>query len=204
VVEVGTMLPAVAPCAVHALGFGLCCTVLTSIYRHARTVERGHAGGKAQTLGGGRRDQTVACWHPGGIEGIPSPPSGVIIEVCGGHAGRTQSRRGLMVEASGAQGQGLIETPKTIESHGFDRLTSGEVPPFGVLRRRVVHAFANATFVTYARDTAQRLQDLTAVGLFHVLSSPEELLPTPKIAQIPSRVCGMSAAMRSWFGTPCT
>jgi hypothetical protein len=61
------------------------------------------------------------------------------------------------------------------------------------LLRCFVHNFANAKFVKQARDKAKMIQDLTAVGVFHVISSPEEIRPTPKIAQIPSRVCGMSA-----------
>ena len=108
-----------------------------------------------------------------------------------GHAGRNQARRGRMVKASGDQVQGLIDTPQTLESHGFDRLTHGEVLHVGVLLRRVVHD-AIAKFVTHARDKAKLIHDLTTVGLFQVISAPEEILPTPIITPLPSRVCGMS------------
>jgi hypothetical protein len=58
---------------------------------------------------------------------------------------------------------------------------------------RVVDDVAQATFVTPARDEASGLEDVTAVGGFHDLSSHEEMLPTPNMTQLSSRVCGMSA-----------
>jgi hypothetical protein len=57
---------------------------------------------------------------------------------------------------------------------------------------RVVNDLANAKFVKHARDAAEVISGLTAGGVFHKFSSQEELLPTPRITQIPSRVCGMS------------
>ena len=49
------------------------------------------------------------------------------------------------------QGQYVIDKPETIEYHGFDRLTCGEVPHFWVLLRRLVHDFANTKLVKRKR-----------------------------------------------------
>jgi hypothetical protein len=86
-VQVGPMIPAVAPRDVNDLGFGLLFTVITSIHMKAPTVEMGKAGCKAQTLGGGRRYQTVEFCHPVVIEGLQGTPQGVVIELFRGPRG---------------------------------------------------------------------------------------------------------------------
>jgi hypothetical protein len=102
-------------------------------------------------------------------------PQGVIIELGRGHARRNQSMRGLIVEESGDQVQCLIDTPKAIEYHGCDGFPDGEVPQLRVLLRRFVHDVANAQFVIHARDKTKMIQNLTMVGLCHVISSREEI-----------------------------
>jgi hypothetical protein len=87
----------------------------------------------------------------------------------------------------------LIDKPQTIAPHRFDSFPDGEVAHCRVLWHRFVNDVANAKFVKHARHEAKMIEAVTPVGLFHVLSSQEEILPTPKITQIPSRVCGMSA-----------
>jgi hypothetical protein len=86
----------------------------------------------------------------------------------------------------------MVDKAQTIEHQGFERFPDGTVAHVWVLLRRVVHDFANATFVQHPRDKAKMSHDLTTIGLCHVISSPEEILPTPQFAQIPSRLCGMA------------
>jgi hypothetical protein len=66
-----------------------------------------------------------------------------------------------------------------------------------VLVGRVVKAIAHAKCVKHARDEAEGLSGWTAGGGFHQCSSQEAILPTPRMTQSPSRVCGMSAPERS-------
>src|SRR5882724_7331691 len=108
-------------------------------------------------------------------------------------AGRQESRDRFILEKPRHQVELLVYKAEAVEDHRFDGMAGGDDAHLRVLLGRLVNDFSNAKFVKHARDKAKMIQDLTAVDLFHVLSSSEEILPTPKIAQIPSRVCGMSA-----------
>jgi hypothetical protein len=68
-----------------------------------------------------------------------------------------------MVEAPGNQGEGLIDQPQAIAHHGFDRLTHGEIPHFGVLMGGLINDVAYAECVEPASDKAEVIQDLTPV-----------------------------------------
>ncbi len=160
-IAVRAMIATLALGDMHNLSFGLLVAVVATIDMKARTVEMGKAGCQAQPLGGGRRDQTVECRHPVVIEGIQGTPQGVIRELFRGNAGRKKAIRGLIVEESGDQIQGVIDKPKPIESHGFDRLTYGEVPHFRVVFGRLIEDVTNAEFIEHASDKAEVVSDLT-------------------------------------------
>jgi len=68
-----------------------------------------------------------------------------------------------MVEESGDQVEGLIDTPQAIEHHGFDGFTHGEVAHFRVLLGRLIDDLAHAQFVEHASDKAEVIYDLAMV-----------------------------------------
>ena len=78
-----------------------------------------------------------------------------------------------MLEASGHQVEGLLETPQAIEHHGFDRLTCSEVAHGRVLVGRVIDDVTNAEVVEHASDKAEMVQDLAMV---HEVVRPHALL----------------------------
>ena len=89
-IQIGPMIPAVALGDVHNLGVRGRIAVLATITMKARTVEMGKAGRKAQTLGGRRRYETVEFRYPVVLEGIQGTSEGIIVELCGGNAGRNE------------------------------------------------------------------------------------------------------------------
>jgi integrase len=192
VVEVRPMIPAVASGDVHDLRIGLFLPVITAVDVQAGAIEVGKGRGSSQTHGRGGGHETVECRDPVVIEGIQGTTEGIIIELFRGDAGRHESRGGLMLEAPGDEIERLVDTPQAIEHHRVDGFPDGEVSQFRVLWCRLVYDVAHAKLINQARDEAKVIEDLTAVGLFHDLSSQEEILPPPKITHISSRVCGMS------------
>jgi hypothetical protein len=163
VVEVRAMIATRARGAVHHGCCGLLVAVIATIDMNARRVEVRRGGSQAQTLGSADRHETIACRDPIGIEGIEGPTEGVIVELVGGTAGRHEAGGGLMLEASGPQVEGLMDTPQAIEPHGFDRLTCSEVAQFRVLVGRLIDDVTHAEFVEQARDKAEMVQDLATV-----------------------------------------
>jgi hypothetical protein len=197
--QVRPMISAVAAGDVHNLRLGLLPTVITAVDVNARAIERHKGRGSSQTCRRGGGHEAVECRHPIVIEGVQGPTERIIIELGRDHAGRHEAGGGLMLAAPGDEGERLIDTSQASEHQGFDRFPDGEVAHFRVLLGRFVNDIAHAKFVTHARDEAEVIEGLTAVGLFHKCSSQEEILPTPRITQIPSRVCGMSVKRCSVF-----
>jgi hypothetical protein len=191
-IQVRPMLAAVAAGAVHNRRLGLLLPVITAVDVNARALEMHKGRGSSQTFRRGGGHETVECRHPIGIEGVQGTPERLIIALGGEHAGRHEAGGGLMREAPGDEVERLIDTSQAMAHHGFDRFPDGEVAQFRVLSRRVINDIAQAKCVTHARGEAEVIEGVTAVGLFHQCSSPEEMLPPPKIMQIPSRGCGMS------------
>jgi len=71
-----------------------------------------------------------------------------------------------MVEESGDQVEDLIDTPQTIEHHGFDGFTHREVAHFRVVWGRLIDDLAPTEFVEHASDKAEVVYDLaTGRGL---------------------------------------
>jgi hypothetical protein len=191
--QVRPMLSAVAAGAVHHRRLGLLLTVIAAVDVTARAIERHNGRGSSQAFRRGGGNEAVECRHPIVIEGVQGTTESLIIELGGDHAGRHEAGGGLMLEEPGDEGERVLDKSQAIEPHGFDRFPDGEVAHFRVLLGRFVNDIAHAKFVKHARDEAEVIEGLTAVGVFHQFSSPEEILPTPRITQIPSRVCGMSA-----------
>src|SRR2546421_6196802 len=151
-IEVRAMIPTITFRDVHDVLRGRLVTVIASINMKARTVEVRISRTQAQTLGGGRRNETIECRHPGVIERIQGSTEGIIVELCGSHTGRNEAGGGLLLEEPGDEVEGLIDKPQAIEHHGFDRLPYREVPHFGVLVGGLIEGVANAEFVKHARD----------------------------------------------------
>ena len=153
--QIGPMIPAVALGDVHNLGVRGRIAVLATITMKARTVEMGKAGRKAQTLGGRRRYETVEFRYPVVLEGIQGTSEGIIVELCGGNAGRNESVGGLILEEPRDEGARLIDKPQAIEPHRFDGFTHGEVPHFRVLLGGLVDDVANAEFFKHTCNEAE-------------------------------------------------
>jgi hypothetical protein len=126
----------------------------------ARTVEVPRGGAKAETVGGGRRNETGEVCNPVGIEGIQGSTQGVISELLGGNAGRNESEGGLILEKPGDEGECLMAKPQAIEPHRFDGFASREVPSFWVLLGGWVEEVAHAEFVAHPSDKTEVVQDL--------------------------------------------
>ena len=92
------MIAAVASGDVNDLGLGLLLTVIPSIDVQARAIEMGKGGSQVQALGCGGGNETVELRHSIGIERLQGTTEGIIIELCGGHAGRNEARGGLILE----------------------------------------------------------------------------------------------------------
>lgn len=172
-VEVRAMIATLALGDVHNLFLGLLVAVGATIDMKARRIEVHRGWTQAQTLGGAHRPETVEFRHPLGIEGIQGPTEGIIIELCGGDAGRNESRGWLMVEEPGDQGERVMDKPQTIEHHRFHGFTHCEVPHFRVLVGGLVEDVANAEFVAHPSDKSQVVQDVAAV---HRLVGHDNLL----------------------------
>ena len=126
------MIATIALGDVHNLFLGLLVAVVATIDMKARRVEVRRGWTQAQTRGGAHRHETVEFCHPIGIEGIQGATERIIVELFGGHAGRNESRGGLMMEESGDEVERLIDTPQAIEHHRFDGFPHGEVAHFRV------------------------------------------------------------------------
>ena len=98
-VEVRPMIPAGASGDVHDIRRGHLLTVLPSIDVKARAIERGKGGSQAHALGCGGRNETVELRHAIGIERLQGTTESIIIELCGGNAGRNELtfRIGLLI-----------------------------------------------------------------------------------------------------------
>jgi hypothetical protein len=83
---------------VNDLCLGLLLTVIPSIDVKARAIEMGKGGSQAQSFGGGGRNETVECRHAIVIERIQGTTESIIIELCGGNAGRNEAGGGLILE----------------------------------------------------------------------------------------------------------
>jgi hypothetical protein len=171
--ESRAMITAVAPGDVHALFRGLLVAGVAPIALNARPVEGRRGGTKAQTLGGGHRDEAVACRAPLGLEDIQGPPTGIIVEWGGDHAGGQETGGGLMREEPRDQRACLMDPPHAIEHHRLDRLPHGAVSPFRGVVRGVINDIPTAEFVDHAGAQAEVVQDLATgrglVGHHHLL-----------------------------------
>jgi hypothetical protein len=105
----------------------------------------------------------VAFGHPIGIEDIQGPASGLVVELCRGHAGRNELVGGLILEESGAQVEGLIDPPQAIEHHGFDGFTHGEGAHCRGLLGRVIAELAHAECVEHASNKAAVVYDWATI-----------------------------------------
>ena len=166
-IEIGPMIPAVALGDVHHLGVRGLIAVRATINMKARTVEVRIARTQSQPLCGSRCNEAVEFGDSISVERIQGTTKGVIVELFGGNAGRNEAGGGLVLEEPGDEVERMVDKSQAIEHHRFDGFTYGEVAHFRVLLRRFVNNVANA--------------------------NQEENLPTPKITQILSRACGMSA-----------
>jgi len=202
VIQVRPMISAVAAGEVHHLRLGLLLTVITAVDVNARALERHTGRGSSPTFGRGGGHEAVECRHPIVIEGVHGPTERIIMALGGDHAGRHEAGGGLMLEAPGDEVERLMDTSQAIAHQGFARFPDGEVAQFRVLWGRIIHDIAHGKFVTHARDEAEVIEGVTAVGLFPKFSSQEEIRPTPRITQIPSRVCGMSVLPHRSCVTP--
>jgi hypothetical protein len=162
-IEVRPMIPAIPAGAGHDLCFGFLVAVVAPIDLQARRVEMDNAGCKPQARGSGSRKEAVEFGHPIGIEGIQGPASGIIVELCRGHAGRNELGGGLMVEESRDQVEGLSDTPQAIEHHGFDGFSHGKVAHVRVLWGRLIDELTHAEFIEHASDKAEVVYDLATV-----------------------------------------
>jgi hypothetical protein len=127
------MIPAITAGDVRALCFGVRVVVVASSDAHARRVEMDNAGGKSQGLGSGGRQVVVAFGHPVGIARIQDPTAGIIVELCGGYAGRNALVGGHLVDEAEGQVEGLMAQPQTIQHHNVDGFTHGEIAHFRLL-----------------------------------------------------------------------
>jgi hypothetical protein len=82
-VEVGAMIPAVAPRAVKDMGVGRLGTVVAAVDVETRAVQVRKPRRSLQSLGGGDRHKTVELCHTISIERIQGAPQRVIIEMLG-------------------------------------------------------------------------------------------------------------------------
>src|SRR5882724_4466554 len=95
-----------------------------------------------------------------------------------------ESRGGFILEKLGDEVEALVHKAEAVEHHRLHRVPGGDDLHGRVLLGGLVDDVANAEFFKHTRDEAEVIADLTAVGLFHALSSQEEILPTRKITQI--------------------
>ena len=98
-----------------------------------------------------------------GVTRYRATSEGIIVELCGGNAGRNASGGGRILAEPRDEGERLIDKPQAIEHHRFDGFTHGEVPHFRVLLGRAIEDVANAEFVEHASDKAEVVQDLATV-----------------------------------------
>jgi hypothetical protein len=159
---------------VYDLRVGFFFAVIAAIDVEAGRGEMGKARSQSEALGSRRRHETVKLRHARGIEGIQDPAEGVIVELCGGNAGRNTPVGGLMLEEPRDQGECVIDQSQAIEHHGFDGFTHGEVPPCRVLVGRLIEDIAKTEFVEHASDKAEVVQNLaTVVGESGITISSE-------------------------------
>jgi hypothetical protein len=111
VVQVGTMIAAIAPGDRDHLLVRLLGAVKMAIHMATGAIEMGQAGRKAQTPGRSRSHEAVKFGHALGIKGIQGPTEGIIVELFGSHAGRNQSEGRLLLEKPGDAGERLLDTP---------------------------------------------------------------------------------------------
>jgi hypothetical protein len=147
----------------HHLCRGLRVALVVTIARNARRVEVRSGWTQAQPRGGAHRQETGPCWHPSGIEGLHGATARSIMERCGGHAGRNASSGGLMMDASGDPGAGLMDTPQALAPHRVDGFPDGAVAHVRVWGRRLVKDVAQATFVEPASHQAEVIPNLARV-----------------------------------------
>jgi hypothetical protein len=161
--EVRAMIATSALGEGHNLCLGLRVALVVTLDMNARRVEVRRGWTQAQPRGGAHRQETGPCWHPIGIEGLQGATARIIMELGGGHAGRNESRGGLMMDASGHQGAGWMDTPQAIEPHRVDGFPDGAVAHVRVLVRRLVKDVAHTTFVEPASHQAEVIPNLARV-----------------------------------------
>jgi hypothetical protein len=81
------MIPAVSLGDVHDLCSGLFVAVVASIDMNARAIQMAKAWRKTEALSSARGNQAVELSYPIGIEGLPCPAKGIIVELFGSHTG---------------------------------------------------------------------------------------------------------------------
>ena len=85
-VQVGPMLPTLAPGPVKDLCIGFPVTVIAPVDMDTGALARRKARRHAYALSGGGGHETIECHHPIVIEGIQGTTEGIIIALCGDHA----------------------------------------------------------------------------------------------------------------------
>jgi hypothetical protein len=109
---------------------------------------------QTETLGRARCNQAVEFGDAIGIQGIEDATKSIIVELLGGHARRNEAVGGFVLEKQGDQIEGLIDKAQTVEDHGFDGFSHGQVSRLRVFLGRLIQDVADAQFVEHASDQA--------------------------------------------------
>ena len=165
--QVGSMLAAVATGAVHAVGVRLRGTVVAAIDVETRALAMGQGGGSPQPLSGVGSHATGACCDAVLRERIPGAAPRIIMEMLGFDPGGDASLRRCVLQAHRHTREGLVHTAEPMEDHRFDGVAHGDKPGLRVLRCRPVTPVANAACVEHPCHTPQMIQDFTPVWSVH-------------------------------------
>ena len=125
-------------------------------------------------------NETVTFRHPSVVERIEGTSERVLIEVarCDGRRDQSVGRR--VPKNMWDEGELWVDKAQAVEHHCLHRLAGGHQTPFWVLLGGLINALSDAEFCKHARDQAQRISDVTVVGLWHEISSFEEILLLPQ------------------------
>jgi hypothetical protein len=164
----------------HDLCCGCCVAVRAASDGDAGALERRAGWRKAQALGGGGGNEAPECRHPRVVARIQGTPARVIVAMAGGNGRGAASSGRLLLQDMRPQGAWVVDAAQAGEDHRLAGRACGHQTPCRVLLRRFLNALGDTACFKHPRDKAQGISEVTLGGLWHALSSQEEILLPPQ------------------------
>src|SRR5512132_773706 len=166
-VEVWTMIAAVATRDVNHLCIRLLSTVVAAIDMETGAIEMGKGRCQPEALCGRGGNETVEFRDPIVIEPIQGASQRVIMKMLGINPRGDETLRRFVLKKHGHEIELLVHKTEPIEDHRFDSAAHGDNAGLRRVLQHLVEYVANTKFVKHPGDETEMIQDLTPGSSVH-------------------------------------